>query len=107
MTIGAPSYYPAGPIDIRDGTIARVKAMTGFANVFGNRVLPTKDSQMPFACVWHAGDRTEPNGDANTGVPSFDHTLLMAVSIVVRGRRAKLRSIRRSSTSSSDCVRHC
>ncbi len=83
MTIGTPTFYPAGPIEIRDGTVAAVKTVTGFANVFGNRVAPTKSEQLPLACVWHAGDRTEPWGDANVGAPSFDHTLSMAVDIMV------------------------
>ena len=83
MTVGTPTFYPAGPIQIRDGTAARVKAMSGFANVYSQRVLPTKDTQMPFACVWHAGDRTEPWGDDNVGAPRFDHSLTMIVDVVI------------------------
>ncbi len=84
MIVGAPTYYPAGPIQIRDGTFDRVKVMTGFANVFKQRVLPTKDDQLPLACVWHGGDRTEPWGDANVGPPSFDHTLAIVVDIMTK-----------------------
>lgn len=84
MAIGTVEWFPAGPIEIRDATIARVKALTGFTNVFGNRVKPTKPEHLPVACVWHMGDRTEPWGEANVGAVGFDHTLSMAVDVMVR-----------------------
>ena len=82
--VGTVTYFPASPIEIRDATIARVKALTGCTNVFGNRVAPTKSDQLPLACVWHMGDRTEPWGDANCGPPSFIHTLGLAVDVMVK-----------------------
>ena len=82
--IGTVEYFPAGPIEIRDATIALVKALTGFANVFGNRVAPLKSDQLPLACVWHTGDRTEPWGAANTGAVSFIHTLGLAIDVMVK-----------------------
>lgn len=84
MAVGTVAYYPAGPIDIRDATVASVRALTGFTNVFGNRVRPTKPDMLPLACVWHMGDRTEPWGDANVGSVRFDHTLGMAVDVMVK-----------------------
>ncbi len=84
MVAGTVEWFPAGPIDIRDGTISRVMALTGFANVFGNRVRPTKSDQLPLACIWHMGDSTEPWGDANVGSVRFDHTLGLAVDIMVK-----------------------
>ena len=58
--------------------------LTGFANVFGNRGAPTKAEQLPLACIWHMGDRTEPWGDANAGPPAFEHTLILAVDVMVK-----------------------
>lgn len=81
--VSAPVFLPAGPLAIRDGTLARVKAATGFANAWTQRPLPTKDEDLPFAIVWHGGDRTEPMGDANVGPPSFDHTLKLVVVVAV------------------------
>jgi hypothetical protein len=85
MTIGAPLFYPIGPIDILDGTVTRLQAIQAFKNVYEQRTFPTKDDQLPFAAVWHAGERTEPNGDANVGAPSFFHTLTLVVDVVTSG----------------------
>ena len=78
-----PEYFPAGSLEIRNGTFVRVAAATGYKNVWTQRALPTKDDQLPFAIVWHGGDRTEPWGEANVGVPSFEHTLKIVVVIAV------------------------
>lgn len=78
------TYYPASPIAIRDGTVTRLQALGLFSNVFKARTQPTKDDQLPLACVWHAGERTQPNGDANTGAPSFLHTLTLAVDVMTK-----------------------
>ena len=82
MTIGAPTFFPAGPIAIRDGTVSRIQAIPGFIKVYPFRTLPTKDENLPAACVWHAGERTDPWGDDNVGAPSFNHALTLAVDIV-------------------------
>lgn len=87
MPIGEPVFYPASPIEIRDGTAARLTAdatAIGLKNVFKSRTIPTKDDQIPFAAVWHAGERTEPNGDANVGSPSFIHTLTLVIDVVAK-----------------------
>lgn len=82
--IGTVEWFPAGPIEIRDATIARVTALTGFTNVFGNRVRPTKSDMLPLACIWHMGDRTDPWGEANVGPVRLDHTLAMAIDVMVK-----------------------
>lgn len=82
MTIGTPTYFPAGPIAIRDGAVALLTAMPGLKTVFAFRTLPTKPEHLPAACVYHAGDRTKPMGDANVGVPSFEHTLSLVVDVI-------------------------
>ncbi len=83
MTVGAAEYFPdGGPIAIRDTAWGLVKALTGFANVFRQRTLPEKPDQVPLASVWSGGDRTEPWGDANTGVPRFVHTMNLTVEVM-------------------------
>lgn len=78
------TFYPQGPIAIRDGTFARVQAIPGLANVFKARAMPVQDGQMPCAVVWNAGERTGPNGDANTGAPEFIHNLTIVIDILVK-----------------------
>lgn len=76
------TYYPFSPDDIRDGTVQRLQAsVIGFKNVFRQRTIPTKDSQLPLAAIWTLRDRTAPNGDSNVGAPSFIHTLGLAIDI--------------------------
>lgn len=82
--IGAPVFFPAGPIAIRDATFDRIATVPGFKNVFKANSSPNQDAQMPYACIWYSGERTEPNGDANAGVPAFKHTLTLTVDVVVR-----------------------
>ena len=81
--IGTPEFFPAGPTEIIDGTLARAKAAAGVTNAWKQRPLPVKDEDVPFVLVWHGGDRTEPWGAANTGAPSFDHTLKLIVVVAV------------------------
>jgi hypothetical protein len=77
-----PIFYPSTPYEIRDGTIARVKAMTAnFKNVYRQRTFPTKDAQMPLAAVWTVRDNASPNGDCNAGSPSFLHSFTLAIDI--------------------------
>ena len=84
MPIGSPTYYPASPVAIRDGTWQRVQTIQAFAgNVFRARLMPTKDMLLPYAMVHLVGERTEPWGDANTAEPSLDHTLTLGVEIVM------------------------
>jgi hypothetical protein len=81
--IGTPEFFPAGPTEIIDGTLARAKAAAGVVNAWKQRPLPVKDEDVPFVLVWHGGDRTEPWGDANVGAPTFDHTLKLIVVVAV------------------------
>lgn len=81
---GDPIFYPASPLAIRDATFARVAAIPGIVKTFKARVLPRQDGDIPYASVWNAGDRTEPNGDANVGSPSFIHHLTVVVDVMVR-----------------------
>ena len=81
---GCPVFYPAGPIAIRDGTYDRVKTVPGLTNVLKARTAPGQDDMLPYAVVWFAGERTQPNGDANTGAPEFIHTLTLIVDVMVR-----------------------
>lgn len=83
MTTGAPIYYPASPVEIRNATFARVAAVPGIVKTFKARILPRQDADVPYASVWNAGDRTEPNGDANVGEPSFIHHLTVVVDVMV------------------------
>ena len=89
MTIGAPVFYPASPIAIRDGTVARVATVPGLTEVFKARTMPGQDSQLPYAIVWNSGERTEPNGDDNTGAVSFVHTLTLVVDVMTRAADEK------------------
>lgn len=82
MAIGAGEYFPVSPIAIRDGTVTRLQTVPGLKGVFKGRTIPMKDGAMPYACVWHAGDRTDPIGDANVGEPRFMHTLALAIDVV-------------------------
>ncbi len=84
MTIGAPIFYPAGPLEIRDGTASRLAAVPGLKTVATQRTVPTKDDVLPAALVYHGGERTEPNGDDNVGAPSFFHELTLVVDLVAQ-----------------------
>ena len=78
------NFWPAAPIAIRDGTASRLVATNLFAHVFTARTQPTKDDQLPVACVWHAGERTQADGDPNTGAPGFVHTLTLAIDVLAK-----------------------
>ncbi len=78
------TFYPAGPIDIRDGTAERLQALPGLTAIFYGRTAPGQDSQLPYALVWNAGERTEPNGEANAGAPSFMHRLTLVVDVLAQ-----------------------
>ena len=84
MSTGVPIFYPASPIEIRDGTALRLAVLPGLTNVYKARTTPGQDDQLPYACVWYAGERTQPNGDANTGTPSFLHTLTLVVDVMTK-----------------------
>lgn len=84
MTVGAPIFYPASPIAIRDGTAARVATVTGLTQVFKARTMPGQDDQLPYAAVWFAGERTTAWGDNNVGAPSFEHTLTLVVDVMAK-----------------------
>ncbi len=84
MPTGVPIFYPASPIEIRDGTAARLAVLSGLTEVYKARTTPGQDDQLPYACVWYVGERTQPNGDANVGAPSFLHTLTLVVDILAK-----------------------
>ena len=76
------TFYPAGPIEIRDGTRDRIEALGLFKKVFKGRAAPTQDEQLPLAVVWNMGERTQPEGDANTAEPKFFHNLKLAIDVL-------------------------
>ena len=84
MTIGTPVFYPSSPIAIRDGTFDRVSTVPGLNKTFKARTMPGQDDLTPYACVWYSGERTEPNGDANVGAPSFKHALSLVIDVITR-----------------------
>ncbi len=84
MTVGAPIFYPASPIAIRDGTADRLAAVPGLTGVYKARTTPGQDSQLPYAAVWHAGERTSPWGDGNVGEPTFEHNLRLVVDVMAK-----------------------
>ena len=91
MTVGAPVFYPASPIAIRDGTVARLSAVPGLRKVFKARTIPGQDNQLPYAAVWLAGERTSAWGDANVGDPTFVHALTLVIDVMAKaGNEATL-----------------
>lgn len=83
---GAAIFYPASPVEIRDGTVSRIRAIPFFKNVYGQRTKATKDDQLPIASVYHSGETTTPDGDANVGEPRFIHTLKLVVHLLVAAK---------------------
>ena len=84
-TAGTPIFWPpGGPVAIRDGAVACLKATGYFKNVYRQKTTPTKDDQLPVAAVWIVRDDTLPMGDANVGTPSFDHTYTLCIDVLMK-----------------------
>jgi hypothetical protein len=89
MTEALGIYRPAGPVAIHEGTLARLEDLTGYGGrILPVRTLPTKDEDLPAACVHHNGEQLRPDGDANAGPPRFGHTLNLLISLVARADSA-------------------
>jgi hypothetical protein len=82
MSLAPGTYYPAGPLDIRDATHERLQDITGVKAVLKTRTLPTKDEQLPVICVAHGGENGRPNGDANAGPPAFNNDFHLLITVV-------------------------
>jgi hypothetical protein len=78
------TYFPDGPVAIRDATHDRLAKIGGIRKVLKTRTLPTKDDQLPIICVAHGGENGRPEGDANAGEPKFISDLHLLITIVDR-----------------------
>lgn len=65
----------------RLGARLAAKGVAG-GNVDANRSEPTRDEELPFCVVYIAGDKAEPDGDANMGVPDYVHVSQIVVEVI-------------------------
>lgn len=86
------TYYPAGPIDIRDATFDLLVQTGFFKNVYKCRTKPLKtDTQhdlLPSATIWFLEEEAEAMAEG-CGVPQFHEILRLAIDIVVAGGSEK------------------
>lgn len=75
---------------VRDAMLARVQAMPFFAGFkFGtNKAEQVQPEKIPFAGVYFINEDLTPEGDANTGEPSFRSAALYGFSVIVQNNDA-------------------
>lgn len=73
------------PMLVRDGIMARVKAMPYFASFHfsSNKALQIQPQSLPFCGVYFIQETGVPDGDANVGEPRFRTTVRIGFSVIV------------------------
>ena len=79
---------PSSPVQIRDATWERLKAIPEFVKVYKVLTYPTTDAELPVLCIAILTDRASSDGQGNQSTPHFTHTFSLAVSIIAAAESA-------------------
>ena len=74
------------PIMVRDGALARVRAMPWFSgfNFSSNKSLQIQPQNIPFCGVYFLSETDTPDGDANAGELRFRNMTVLGFSVIVQ-----------------------